>query len=158
MVKPVLVIGHVQPEKGRGRMQPRLQPNLSAGPRTDKDRPSTWIPYRQGFCAGCNASCCTMPVEVHLEDLLRLNIVSEDEAQGSRRKMIKRLQKAGLVSSYREGTDLYLLQSRPNGDCHFLDPITRLCQVYDLRPGVCREFPAIGPRPGFCPRGSQVRR
>lgn len=126
--------------------------------RTDKDRPSTWIQYRAGFCAGCNASCCTMPVEVRLDDLLRLKVITIDEAQGSRRKMLKRLQKAGIVSSYREGTDLYLLQARPNGDCHFLHPISRLCQVYDLRPGVCREFPAIGPRPGFCPRGSQARR
>lgn len=129
---------------------------MSTGP--DKDRPSTWIPYRQGHCAECNAACCTMPVEVRLDDLLRLGVVSEDESLGSRKKMIRRLQKAGVVATYREGTDLYQLQSRPNGDCQFLHPITRLCQVYDLRPGVCREFPSIGPRPGFCPRKVKIKR
>lgn len=119
---------------------------------TDKDRPSTWVRYRNGLCAGCNAACCTMPVEVELEDLLRLKVISDDEALGSRNKMIKRLKKAGIISTYREGTNLFQLQSRPNGDCQFLHPVTRLCQVYDQRPGVCREFPSIGPRPGFCPK------
>jgi len=123
----------------------------------DKDRPSTWIFHRAGACTGCNAACCTMPVEVQLPDLLRLGVVSQDEALGSRKKMIKRLKAAGIVSTYREGTDLYLLQSLPNGDCQFLHPKTRLCTVYDVRPGVCREFPRIGPRPGFCPRGTQQR-
>lgn len=122
--------------------------------RTDKDRPSTWIAYRQGFCAQCNAACCTMPVEVRLEDLIRLGAVTEDEALGSKRKMLKRLKKDAVVSSYREGTDLYQLQARPNGDCHFLHPETRLCTVYEKRPGVCREFPSIGPRPGFCPKSA----
>lgn len=159
MLKPDPVRGHVQPEKGRGRMQPQVHRQISTSThaRTDKDRPSTWIPYRQGYCAQCNASCCTMPVEVKLEDLIRLKVVTEDEALGSRRKMIKRLQKAGIVSTYREGTDLYQMQSRPNGDCQFLHPTTRLCQVYDQRPGVCREFPAIGPRPGFCPKNPKPR-
>lgn len=121
--------------------------------RTDKDRPSTWVAYRNGLCAGCNANCCTMPVEVQLSDLQGLGLVTEDEAQGSRNKMLKRLKREGIVSTYREGTGLFQLQSRPNGDCQFLHPTTRLCQVYDRRPGVCREFPKIGPRPGFCPVG-----
>ena len=119
--------------------------------KTDKDRPSTWLKYRDGFCNGCYGSCCTMPVEVDAFDLIRLGVASQDELSGSKRKLSKRLIKDGVLTSYRDGTDLFMLGSRPNGDCYYLHPITRLCTVYEKRPGVCRKFPEIGPRPGFCP-------
>jgi len=118
---------------------------------TDKDRPSTWLRYRNGLCQTCVAACCTMPVEVKTEDLIRLGLTDAEEITQSPRKVLKRLQKAKQVLSYRESTGLWMLASRPNGDCHFLHPQTRLCTVYEQRPGVCREFPSIGPRPGFCP-------
>lgn len=92
-----------------------------------------------------------MPVEVKLEDLVRLGLVGEDEAQGSLKKVAKRLIREGLVVSYRAGTDLFMLTQKANRDCVFLDSETRRCTVYERRPGVCREFPRIGPRPGFCP-------
>ncbi len=91
-----------------------------------------------------------MPVEVKIADLIRLQLVSEDEAQGSLKKVAKRLIREGYVTSYRQGTDLFMLTQKANGDCLFLNE-NRLCTVYEKRPGVCREFPAIGPRPGFCP-------
>jgi Fe-S-cluster containining protein len=119
--------------------------------KTDKDRPSTWVKYRNGLCEGCYGSCCTMPVEVRASDLLRLGIATVDEVEGSKKKLGRRLIKERLVMSYREGTDLYMLAHKPNGDCAFLDSKTRLCTVYEKRPDVCREFPSIGPRPGFCP-------
>lgn len=117
----------------------------------DKDRPSTWRFYKEGMCQGCNAGCCTMPVEVKIEDLVRLGLVSEDEAVGSHKKIFKRLSKEGIVGSFRQGTGLFMLTQRDGGDCYFLNKQTRLCTVYETRPGVCREFPKIGPRPGFCP-------
>jgi Fe-S-cluster containining protein len=92
-----------------------------------------------------------MPVEVRLSDLIRLGLVGEDEAAGSMRKLAKRLIKEGSVSSYRQGTDLFMLTQKANRDCLFLDEKTRLCKVYEKRPDVCRQFPAIGPRPGYCP-------
>jgi uncharacterized protein len=116
---------------------------------TDKDRPSTWVKYRSGLCTGCYGSCCTMPVEVKISDLIRLGVAHEDEI--SNKKIAKRLIKEKIVQSYRAGTDLFMLASKPNGDCYFLDSKTRLCTVYDKRPDVCRKFPEIGPRPGFCP-------
>lgn len=119
--------------------------------KTDKDRPSTWVRYRNGLCEGCYGSCCTMPVEVLAADLVRLGIASVDEVEGSKKKLAKRLIKEKLVMSYREGTDLFMLDHKPNGDCTFLDSKTRLCTVYRKCPDVCREFPSIGPRPGFCP-------
>lgn len=58
----------------------------------------------------------------------------------------------GVISSYREGTDLFMLTQKANGDCYFLDLKTRFCTVYDKRPSTCRNFPAIqGTRQGFCP-------
>lgn len=119
--------------------------------KSDKDKPWTWKKYSQGMCVGCYGTCCTMPVEIKKEDLLRLGLCSEDEIEGSNKKLIKRLHKAGILRSYREATGLYMLESRENGDCVFLDTKTRLCTVYDKRPDVCREFPSVGPRPGYCP-------
>mgnify|MGYP001405773435 CR=1 FL=1 len=120
--------------------------------RPDKDKPWTWIRYRKGMCEGCSGDCCTMPVEVKGTDLVRLGLASEDELTSSPKKLAKRLSKEGVIQSYREGTQLFMLASRPNGDCRFLHPTTRLCTVYENRPGVCREFPAVGPKPGFCPK------
>jgi uncharacterized protein len=118
---------------------------------TDKDKPWTWISYKEGMCSSCYGSCCTMPVEVTSEDLVRLELATEDEIEQSSKKVAKRLMKEGVLSSYREGTGLYMLTQRPNGDCYFLDYKTRLCHVYAKRPGVCRQFPNIGPKPGSCP-------
>jgi Fe-S-cluster containining protein len=92
-----------------------------------------------------------MPVEVEASDLVRLGVATEDEISISKKKLSKRLIKEKIVSSYRSGTDLFMMEAKPNGDCRFLDSKTRLCTVYEKRPDVCRKFPEIGPRPGFCP-------
>jgi uncharacterized protein len=117
----------------------------------DKDRPSSWVPFRESLCRGCNADCCSMLLEVTIDDLVRLEVCTEDEARGSHKKLFKRLQKEKIAMSYRQGTGLFLLQSKSNTDCQFLDSATRLCTVYEKRPAVCRKFPSIGPRPTFCP-------
>lgn len=119
--------------------------------KVDKDMPWTWLKYRDGLCNGCQSGCCTMPVEVKASDLVRLGVASEDEVEISKKKLAKRLIKEGVLTSYRESTDLFMITQRPDGDCYYLHPKTRLCTVYEKRPGVCREFPSIGPRPGFCP-------
>ncbi len=115
------------------------------------DRPSTWKFFRQGMCTGCFGGCCTMPVEVKLVDLIRLGLTDTDEANTSIKKLAKRLIKEGVISTYRQGTDLFMLTQKANRDCYYLDLKTRLCSVYDKRPDVCRRFPEIGPRPGYCP-------
>jgi Fe-S-cluster containining protein len=93
-----------------------------------------------------------MPVEVKIEDLLRLGEISEDDMFDSRPKLVKRLKKSGLIKNYRESTQLFMLSDRPNGDCLFLNVKTRLCTVYSKRPDVCRQFPqTIGNRLGYCP-------
>lgn len=118
----------------------------------DKDRPSTWVRYQDRFCNSCRASCCTMPVEVKAFDLIRLGVVTQDEIDQSIKKAAKRLKKEGIISSYRENTDLFMLTQKSNDDCYFLDSKTRLCSVYEKRPETCRDFPTkVGPRVTYCP-------
>lgn len=117
----------------------------------DIDRPSTWKKYSLGMCDQCDAGCCQMPVEITFSDLVRLGYATVDEEHSSMRKLFRRLHKIGIVSSYREGTGFFMLSQKNHRDCHFLDSKTRLCTVYEKRPDVCRQFPSIGPRPGFCP-------
>lgn len=116
----------------------------------DKDRPSTWKPYREGLCNACNAACCTMPVEVRASDLVRLGLIDEDELRASPKKVFNKLARQGILKSYRAATGLFMLVQKSNDDCVFLGT-DRLCTVYERRPDVCREFPKIGPRPGYCP-------
>lgn len=119
----------------------------------DIDRPSTWKKFTgDELCHSCRANCCTMPVEVHLEDLVRLNLVSQDDVQNMTvRKIAKKLVREKWITSYREASGLFMLTQKANRDCIFLDSKTRRCTQYAIRPGVCREFPSIGPRPTFCP-------
>jgi Fe-S-cluster containining protein len=119
--------------------------------RVDKDNPKTWKNFRAKHCDNCRANCCSMPVEVGLEDLIRLKLVTQEEADGSIKKMVVRLKKERWVRSYREATNLFILEQSPSGDCIFLDN-NRKCKVYELRPLTCRKFPTeIGRRVGYCP-------
>lgn len=116
----------------------------------DKDKPRTWKKYTNGMCNGCMSYCCSMPVEIKLSDLLRLELITEDDLQDGPKKIAKKLIKEKYIKNYRQGTEFFMLESKPNGDCIFLDQ-NRLCSVYEKRPETCRKFPDIGPRPGHCP-------
>ena len=71
-----------------------------------------------------------MLLEVTIEDLVRLDLCDMDEFDRSPKKLFKRLKRERVAMSYREGTGLFLLQSKANSDCQFLDSVTRLCTVY----------------------------
>ncbi len=119
--------------------------------RIHKDLPSTWLKYKNGLCEGCHSGCCTMPVEISLDDLVRLELVSPDDLENlSAKRIAKNLLKSGHVKSYRADSGLFTLVQKSNDDCLFLNE-KRLCSVYEKRPDVCRQFPNIGPRPGYCP-------
>lgn len=93
-----------------------------------------------------------MPVEVKSSDLIRLNLTTQDELDQSIKKTAKRLKKEGYISSYREGTEFFMLTQKPNSECLFLDSKTRFCTVYEKRPETCRAFPSVmGTRVGWCP-------
>ena len=125
----------------------------------DVDRPQSWTRYRAGLCDSCAANCCTMPVEVRLPDLVRLQLVDPFEAEHEAPKQIaKRLSKAGLIEHFNFKHSIFTLARRANGDCQFLDPASRRCTVYESRPGTCRLHPQVGPRPGYCPYGARARK
>ena len=96
-----------------------------------------------------------MPVEVGAQDLIRLGVVTSDDISHALKKTVQRLIREKIIVSYRKGTDLFMLSQKANRDCLFLDSQTRLCTVYEKRPEVCRQFPSIGPRPGYCPVGKK---
>ena len=68
------------------------------------DRLSTWTKFKPSLCEGCRALCCFLPLEVDKQDLLKLGLISEDEFQGSLKKVAKRLQSEGWVKSFRAAT------------------------------------------------------
>lgn len=117
----------------------------------NKDRPGTWVKYKAGLCSSCYATCCTMPVEIQAEDLIRLELTDADELEQSPKKVVQRLIKEGILSQYREKTGLFTIAAKSNGDCYYLDS-NRLCTVYEKRPDVCRKFPTeMGRRISHCP-------
>lgn len=116
----------------------------------DAQRPSTWRAYRKGLCEGCWAGCCTLPVEVNAGDLIRLELISEEEAAISLKAVAKKLLKQKIIQAFQAKSQLFVLEQRNGRDCIYLDS-NRQCTVYEKRPEVCRKFPKIGPRPGYCP-------
>ncbi|WP_374347135.1 YkgJ family cysteine cluster protein [Chitinimonas sp.] len=118
---------------------------------SDLDRLGSWIKYRNGLCDDCQATCCTMPVEVKLVDLVRLGVVDPFEAEHEPAKNIaKRLIKARIVGQFNHKHSIFTLARRANGDCLYLDADSRRCTVYEQRPNTCRKHPQVGPRPGYC--------
>jgi len=116
----------------------------------DPERLETWVRYSNGLCRDCQATCCTLPVEVRIDDLIRLQLVDEFERDEPAKQVARRLSREGVVEHFNQKHGLFTLTRMANGDCLFLDTRTRLCKVYDKRPDTCRNHPRIGPRPGHC--------
>ncbi|OWY41086.1 Fe-S-oxidoreductase [Xenophilus sp. AP218F] len=116
----------------------------------DINRLETWIKYKNGLCGDCAASCCAMPVEVKLPDLIRIGVVDEFELEEPIKNIAKRLEKQRVTQHFNFKNSLFTLAQRANGDCLYLDAKTRLCTIYERRPNTCRNHPKVGPKPGFC--------
>ncbi|WP_027597414.1 YkgJ family cysteine cluster protein [Pseudomonas sp. MOIL14HWK12:I2] len=116
----------------------------------DLDRTETWIRYDRAMCLDCVSSCCTLPVEARLSDLIRMGVVDEFEKGEPLKDIAKRLKKDGVVERLNAKTGLFTLVRLSNNDCVYLHPKTRLCTIYDQRPETCRNHPRVGPRPGYC--------
>jgi Fe-S-cluster containining protein len=65
-------------------------------------------------CAGCGR-CCHLVVELRAGDVVPEEFVAERE--GAR-----------------------CMDQRGDGACVALDPVTKLCTIYDSRPQTCRDF------------------
>ena len=112
----------------------------------DLDRTETWIRYDKAMCLDCVSSCCTLPVEARLSDLIRMGVVDEFEKGEPLKDIAKRLKKEGIVERLNAKTGLFTLVRLSNNDCLYLHPKTRLCTIYDQRPETCRNDPRFGPR------------
>eukprot|EP01031_Cornospumella_fuschlensis_P037026 gene37026-44932_t len=102
------------------------------------------------MCHACVSSCCTMPVEARISDLIRMELVADFERGEPPKNIAKRLMKDGLVERFNQKSGIFTLARMANNDCYFLDRKSRLCTIYDKRPETCRNHPRIGPRPGYC--------
>ncbi len=116
----------------------------------DPERLETWARYRSGMCRTCQATCCSLPVETRVDDLIRMQLVDPFERDEPAKHIARRLMKAGIVEHFNQKHEIFTLSRRSDGDCLYLDPQTRLCRIYDKRPDTCRNHPQIGPRPGHC--------
>ncbi|MFH1357143.1 MAG: YkgJ family cysteine cluster protein [bacterium] len=112
-----------------------------------KDKPETWVKYKKGMCALCNAICCTMPIEMYFEDIVRLGWAFEDEEP---RKVAKRLLKENKISRYRDKAGVFLMMRGSDHACIMLTK-ERKCCVYNKRPLTCQNFPQKSSRSGYCP-------
>ncbi len=92
-----------------------------------------------------------MPVEMNAIDIIRLGYASEEELSFSLADTAKRLLKSNLIQDFLPKKQIFILAQKPNNDCIHLNA-ERRCRVYEQRPRVCREFPRIGSKPGYCPR------
>ena len=82
------------------------------------DNLSSWVRYRNGLCDDCNATCCTLPVEVKLSDLIRMELITEFEAEHETPKNIaKQLSKQGVIDHFNFKTSTFTLSQMSNGDC-----------------------------------------
>ncbi|WP_321531921.1 YkgJ family cysteine cluster protein [uncultured Desulfuromonas sp.] len=117
----------------------------------DIERLSTWARYHAGLCDTCRATCCTMPVEVKIDDLIRMEILSEFDRQEPLKKLAKQLKKQGIIDHFNFKNGVFTLSRMANDDCLYLDRTSRRCTIYSQRPDTCRNHPHVGPRPGYCP-------
>lgn len=124
---------------------------FSKGNHFNIDDLSTWTAYRKNLCDTCRATCCTLPVEVTVSDLIRMGLVDPFEAEGDLKAIAKRLQKAKIVAHFSHKTAIFTLARMANDDCLYLDRHSRRCTIYHQRPETCRNHPRIGPKPNFCP-------
>jgi Fe-S-cluster containining protein len=114
------------------------------------DRLETWQRYASHMCGGCHSTCCTLPVEVKIKDLIRIGVVDEFEKDEPPKNIAKRLQKDGIIERFNQKSGIFTLTRMSNDDCLYLDRKSRLCTIYDKRPDTCRNHPKVGPRPGYC--------
>lgn len=124
----------------------------------DIERTETWIKYKDSLCDSCIANCCTLPVEVRIADLVRMELIDEFEAEEAPKDIAKKLKKAGVVEHFNFKHGIFTLTRLANGDCLYLDKNSRRCTIYLKRPDTCRNHPRIGPRPGFCAYSEKQKR
>ena len=91
---------------------PLMKSNLIAA--AEIDRLDTWAKYSAPMCGSCISSCCTLPVEVKVKDLIRIGLVDEFELGDPPKNIAKRLQKEGIVERFNSKSEIFTLQRMSN--------------------------------------------
>jgi len=110
----------------------------------------TWVKYRRKLCDHCRGACCSLPVEVKVDDLVRMGLIQEFDLQENPKTIFKRLHKEKVVQHFHARSGTFTLARMASGDCLYLDQESRRCTIYEVRPETCRKHPIQGPRPGYC--------
>ncbi len=111
----------------------------------------SWRPFHKKLCEGCWSACCTLPVEMSAQDLIRLELATEDEVSFSLEAVADRLLEKKIIQGFSAKKQIFVLSQVAGRDCIYLDK-NRRCKVYEKRPRVCRDFPVkVGPKTGHCP-------
>jgi Fe-S-cluster containining protein len=118
--------------------------------RGDVDDISTWTKYEPWLCETCRANCCSLPIEATIPDLIRMGVVTESEAKVPIETLETRLKQEGVIEHLYAKERIFILAQVDDKKCPHLDPTSRECRIYAKRPDACRDYPRIGPRPGFC--------
>lgn len=108
-----------------------------------------WLRYKKEMCQSCEASCCYMPVEVDVADLVKMQLFDSFISELSLKEQIKSISEHPDIQRYNHKSQKYTLKQRSSGACPFLDNNKR-CRIYALRPKTCANHPLVGPRPGYC--------
>ncbi len=119
-------------------------------PQVTLQDPNSWVKYRKGMCHSCQASCCKLPVEASLDDLLRIGVIDNFDLNEPIKNVAKQLQADRIIDHFNRKREKFTLARRANDDCIYLDQGTRRCTIYATRPEICRTHPLIGPKPNFC--------
>ncbi|MBF0364147.1 MAG: YkgJ family cysteine cluster protein [Oligoflexia bacterium] len=110
-----------------------------------------WYPFKKEKCNSCMGLCCYLPLEVTLEELYKMEIISLEETDADfLSSTIKRLKAQGIVERYNRADEKFTLKRRASGACLFLGEDCR-CKHYETRPKTCRNFPHVSPFNGRCP-------
>lgn len=100
-------------------------------------------PKLQYDCDNCPAYCCSYPrVILSKKDLERLARHFGLSTREARKKFTKKGAEPGERVLRHRKDEIY------GTVCRFLDRETRMCTVYDARPGICRDYPGL-PRCGY---------
>ena len=107
----------------------------------DVDRLDSWSKYKPGMCDSCAANCCTMPLEVQLPDLVRLELVDPFEVDNVEPKLIaKRLMKMRLIDHYNPKHNIFTMARRASGGLQF--PGCQVAALHGLRQAARNLSPA----------------
>lgn len=109
-----------------------------------------WTKYEDFLCKSCEATCCYLPVEADIEDLVNLGLLSEFHLELDEREQSKDALKLKEITRYNSKSGLYTIRQHASGACMYLDLNKKNCTVYENRPKTCQNHPEVGPKPGYC--------